>query len=301
MARSSSAPRCDRSLSAVRIVGEAGRRQDAAPARVLGAAPQTPATSSSRRGPTRGGPRSATTRVRRAIVGLAALAARRRRRARLGRRHAEARRGLVEIFGATSTATRGRRCSPERAALHRRRGAALGDDARARGRAGKSGVHRSPSTTSNRVDGASRNAFADALTEPPLVPVLIVATHAPGFDPDWGGGAVRPIAGLPTSTAAELARSYGAAASGSRSGPAIATAAHRAAALHRPARPLHHRGRQRSAGAAGRPRRAPHRAPARPTRGACCRPSSVLGDDVEPATSRGSCPTKTSLATAERR
>jgi serine/threonine protein kinase len=35
------------------------------------------------------------------------------------------------------------------------------------------------------VDGASRNAFADVICEPPLTPVLLVANSPPGFDPGW--------------------------------------------------------------------------------------------------------------------
>ncbi|WP_156338730.1 protein kinase domain-containing protein [Chondromyces crocatus] len=53
------------------------------------------------------------------------------------------------------------------------------------------------------VDGASRGAFIDAVTEPPLVPLLLVATHPPEFDPDWGGW-VRSLEGLPEATAAAL-------------------------------------------------------------------------------------------------
>ena len=53
------------------------------------------------------------------------------------------------------------------------------------------------------VDGASRNAFSDAIAEPPLVPLLGVATHVPEFDADWGG-AVRALEGLPTDVAAGL-------------------------------------------------------------------------------------------------
>jgi serine/threonine-protein kinase len=42
------------------------------------------------------------------------------------------------------------------------------------------------------VDGASRNAFADVVQEPPLVPVLVVATHAPGVDTGWPESSVQP-------------------------------------------------------------------------------------------------------------
>jgi serine/threonine-protein kinase len=55
------------------------------------------------------------------------------------------------------------------------------------------------------VDGASRNAFADVISEPPLVGMLIVGTHPPDFDPGWGGPS-RTIAGLPLAVAASLAK-----------------------------------------------------------------------------------------------
>ncbi|HTN91518.1 MAG TPA: AAA family ATPase, partial [Sorangium sp.] len=56
------------------------------------------------------------------------------------------------------------------------------------------------------VDGASRNAFADVIAEPPLAALLIVASHTPGFEPQWGG-AVRALGGLPKDTALSLLRS----------------------------------------------------------------------------------------------
>lgn len=37
----------------------------------------------------------------------------------------------------------------------------------------------------HHLDGASRAAFADLVEEPPMVPALLVATYAPGFDPGW--------------------------------------------------------------------------------------------------------------------
>ncbi len=40
------------------------------------------------------------------------------------------------------------------------------------------------------VDGASRNAFADALSDPPLVPALLIGTSSPSFDP--GGPPTSP-------------------------------------------------------------------------------------------------------------
>jgi serine/threonine-protein kinase len=37
-----------------------------------------------------------------------------------------------------------------------------------------------------RLDGASRNAFADAVGEPPLARVLVVGSHVPDFEAGWG-------------------------------------------------------------------------------------------------------------------
>ena len=51
------------------------------------------------------------------------------------------------------------------------------------------------------IDGASCNAFSDALADPPLVPALLVAAYPPGFDPGWAAdmAAARVLTGLPTS------------------------------------------------------------------------------------------------------
>ncbi|MGK4006049.1 protein kinase [Sorangium sp. So ce1036] len=56
------------------------------------------------------------------------------------------------------------------------------------------------------VDGASRNAFADVIAEPPLAALLILASHTPGFEPEWGGVA-RTLLGLPKDIALSLLRS----------------------------------------------------------------------------------------------
>ena len=64
-----------------------------------------------------------------------------------------------------------------------------------------------------RIDGASRNAFADALGEPPLAPVLMLATHVPGFDAGWGASAAaRVLGGIPPMVATELLRGRGSSA-----------------------------------------------------------------------------------------
>jgi len=50
----------------------------------------------------------------------------------------------------------------------------------------------------HRIDGPSRAAFADALGEPPEAKVLMLCTHAPGFESGWGAGhAARILGGLP--------------------------------------------------------------------------------------------------------
>jgi serine/threonine-protein kinase len=59
-----------------------------------------------------------------------------------------------------------------------------------------------------RVDGPSRNAFADVLAEPPRVPALVLAAHTPGFDAGWGAEAAsRILPGLPPPAVSRLLRS----------------------------------------------------------------------------------------------
>ena len=70
----------------------------------------------------------------------------------------------------------------------------------------------------HHVDGASRNAFSDALSEPPLAPALLVVTYAPGFEPGWPGSAAgRVLNGLAPPVVAKLLK-----ASGSTSSPSLA-------------------------------------------------------------------------------
>ncbi len=55
------------------------------------------------------------------------------------------------------------------------------------------------------LDGASRNAFADVVLDPPDLPVLLLAAHRPGFDAGWGVTApARVIAGLPPPAVSRL-------------------------------------------------------------------------------------------------
>jgi serine/threonine protein kinase len=143
--------------------------------------------------------------VRRAIGQLAGLGPAGGDEKDWGGASAEARRGIIEVFGRADAMSSSLSPSERRYTAAEALRWAL---TRAARRAAKSRVILAIDDL-NRVDGASRNAFADALSEPPLVPVLIVATHVPAFNPGWSNGSARPIAGLPTSKAAELARSYG--------------------------------------------------------------------------------------------
>jgi serine/threonine-protein kinase len=109
----------------------------------------------------------------------------------------EARRGLADLFGNESP-DRGGGLSPDErrfAAAEALRWAFVRASERARG-------HRVVVAVDDlhAIDGASRNAFADTLTDPPLVPALIIATYSPGFDPGWAEdvAAIRMLSGLPT-------------------------------------------------------------------------------------------------------
>jgi serine/threonine-protein kinase len=55
------------------------------------------------------------------------------------------------------------------------------------------------------IDGPSRNAFADVLSEPPAAPILVVTAHRPGFDTGWGALApARVLGGLPPPAVSRL-------------------------------------------------------------------------------------------------
>jgi serine/threonine protein kinase len=58
-----------------------------------------------------------------------------------------------------------------------------------------------------RIDGPSRNAFADIVGEPPPCSVLVICTHIPGFEAGWGAeAAARVLAGLPPPAVSRLLR-----------------------------------------------------------------------------------------------
>jgi serine/threonine-protein kinase len=110
----------------------------------------------------------------------------------------EARRGLADLFD-QATPERSAGLSPEDrrfAAAEALRWAVVRASERARG-------HRVVLVVDDlgSVDGASRNAFADALSDPPLVPALLIGTSSPSFDPGWPPdvAASRVLSPLPTS------------------------------------------------------------------------------------------------------
>jgi serine/threonine-protein kinase len=114
----------------------------------------------------------------------------------------EARRGLADVFGHESPQSSAALSPEERrfAAAEALRWALVRASERARG-------HRVVLAVDDLhcIDGASRNAFSDALTDPPLVPALLIGMYAPGFDPAWPQevAAARVLTGLPTSVVAK--------------------------------------------------------------------------------------------------
>ncbi len=108
----------------------------------------------------------------------------------------EARRGLADIFGHEPSERSGALSPDERrfAAAEALRWAFVRASERARG-------HRVVLAVDDlhHVDGASRNAFADTLSDPPLVPALLIATYQPPFDPGWPAdvASARVLTGLP--------------------------------------------------------------------------------------------------------
>ncbi|HEY3819132.1 MAG TPA: protein kinase [Polyangiaceae bacterium] len=136
--------------------------------------------------------------LRRAIVQLAALPATGGGAREWVAATPEARRGLADVFGHESP-DRAAALSPDErrfAAAEALRWSFVRASERARG-------HRVVLAVDDLhcVDGASRNAFADTLSDPPLVPALLIATYTPGFDPGWAAdvAAARVLTGLPTS------------------------------------------------------------------------------------------------------
>ncbi|MCK6533650.1 MAG: protein kinase [Polyangiaceae bacterium] len=106
----------------------------------------------------------------------------------------EARRGIEDVFDGERGRRDDKRSAAERrfAAAEALRWALLG--------AAKSAERRVILAIDelHRIDGPSRAAFADALGEPPEARVLMLCTHASGFESGWGAShAARVLGGLP--------------------------------------------------------------------------------------------------------
>jgi serine/threonine-protein kinase len=136
----------------------------------------------------------------------------------------EARRGLSDIFNIVDEADSRRegsgaaRLTPDErrfAAAEALRWAIVRANERSRGRRVVLAVD-----DLQAIDGASRNAFADTVAEPALVPTLFVAAHTPDFNPDWPSGSAAPriLAGLPAAVVTKLIASTGATSAPSLSG-----------------------------------------------------------------------------------
>ena len=120
--------------------------------------------------------------VKKAIVELAALPQGGGEQRDWAGASPEARRGLADVFG-RAAGERAAVLTPEErrfAAAEAIRWALARASERARGRRVVLAVD-----DLHCIDGTSRNAFADALSDPPLVPAMLVATHSSGFDPGW--------------------------------------------------------------------------------------------------------------------
>lgn len=150
--------------------------------------------------------------LRWAIIGLAGLPLDGGTPAEWAGATPEARRGLLEIFGRGERSGDGRRqhvwAKPPAGTLspEDRRFIAAEALRWAISRAHQAAPRRRVVLAIDDLhaaDGASRNAFSDAIAEPPLVPLLVIAAHPPEFEPEWGGCA-RALEGLPEATAAAL-------------------------------------------------------------------------------------------------
>ncbi len=106
----------------------------------------------------------------------------------------EAQSGLDEVFSGAPARSDSRSPAERRHALAEALRWALLSAAR---RAGKQRVILAIDDI-YRVDGPSRNAFADIVGEPPACSTLVISTHIPGFEAGWGAdAAARVLAGLP--------------------------------------------------------------------------------------------------------
>ncbi len=122
----------------------------------------------------------------------------------------EARRGLMDVFGKEDSTTNEALTPEDRryAAAEAFRWSLIRASERAHGQRVIVAID-----DLHAVDGASRNAFADAIAEPPLIPALLVANYVPGFDPAWPAtsAAARVLTGLQQTVVAKLLVATGAA------------------------------------------------------------------------------------------
>jgi serine/threonine protein kinase/tetratricopeptide (TPR) repeat protein len=119
----------------------------------------------------------------------------------------EARQGISDIFNVEEASGRGARLSPDErrfAAAEALRWAIVRAHERGNTRDNGSRVILAIDDL-HAIDGASRNAFIDVISEPPLAPILICGAHPPEYNFEWpGGGAPRVLAGLPGAVVAKL-------------------------------------------------------------------------------------------------
>ena len=144
--------------------------------------------------------------LRRAIVSLAGLPDEGGSLSDWSAASAEARSGLAQIFGKNDG--RAASQSPEQRrfmAAEALRWALL----RANGEVGGRRVVLAVDDL-HAVDGASRNALADVITEPPLAPVLLLVAHHQSFEPRWEGVPVLALSALSGSAVSRIVATVGA-------------------------------------------------------------------------------------------
>ncbi len=155
--------------------------------------------------------------LRRAILGLAALVEDGGTVREWIGAGSEARRGLMDIFGKEDSTTNDALTPEDRryAAAEAFRWSLIRASERVHGQRVIVAID-----DLHSVDGASRNAFADAIGEPPLIPALLAATYSPGFDPAWpaSSAAARVLTGLQPPVVAKLLAATGAVSTPSFSG-----------------------------------------------------------------------------------
>ncbi len=140
--------------------------------------------------------------LREAIRGLLGLERDEGAATRFDAAHAEARRGLEEIFD--SDTNRANKRSP----VERRHALAEALRWSLSQAAGVTAGHVIVAIDElHRIDGPSRNAFADVLGEPPKCGALFIGAHVPGFESGWGAETpARVLAGLPPPAVSRLLR-----------------------------------------------------------------------------------------------